>query len=477
MRKILATAIIALVVIQSKGQESVIPFLKELPQRVTFNPAFHNDSKAFFVLPGLGGFSVGLENTGFTWDDMFTKINGDSIRFDPSRLASRMKDYSLTAADLDIPLAAFGAKTDIGYFTIGLTNKTRADVIIPKSLTNIRKGNWDFDNDTPINHSASDLYVRAMNYMELALGMSKGYLNDHLHFGFRVKLLAGLASAMSDDLKINMNTIRESDRYRIEVETSGSIKASAPMEVTLNKNGYVDDIEMGDFDTKNIHIMDNRGIAFDLGGTINMINNRLVLGLAATDIGFIKWYDNAHNFVANNHFVYRGVDISSDIKESESDDTGNMAYWESLCDSLKRFKDMTHNEGEFKTRLSSNVRATAELRLTDWLSAGGLVGAKFVMKHSYPMAAVNTQLRAGRWLAWSLSGTLNHGARMSLGSGLVLTGGAVQTYIIADRIPFSLAETKGFHFSWGINFLIGRNKSKQAVEEDVEPQITSRNMR
>lgn len=478
MKKIIAIATIAFLATYSYAQESVTPFLKELPQRTAFNPAFAPESEIYFIVPGLGGFSAGLENTGFTWNDMFTKINGDSIRFDPNRLASRMKDFSLTAADVDIPLAAFGARTEIGYFTIGLTNKTRADIIIPKSLTDIRKGNWDMDNDCPIDHSASDLYARAMNYMELGLGMSKSYFNDHVNFGFKIKLLAGLASAMSDDLKVDMKTIREKDRYRIEIDTKGSIKASAPMEVTINENGYVDDIEM-DFSRENIHMMDNRGIAFDLGGTINLWDDRLVVGVAATDFGFIKWHDNAHSFIANNHFVFRGVDISPDIKEAEADDVdkdSKRPYWESLCDSLKRFKDMTHEEKVFKTRLSSNARVTADLRITDWWSVGGLFSTKMVMKHTYPMAAVNTQLRAGRWLAWSLSGTLNHGARMSMGSGLVLTAGAFQTYFIADRIAFSLAETKGFHFSWGINFLLGRNNGNQTEVESTKPNVVSRKM-
>ena len=93
------------------AQENIIPMMHELPQRTEFNPSTNSEhGEKFLQVPGLGGMSVSLENSGFTYGDLFSWGADDSLHFDLGRLHDNMRERNLTSVNLDIPLFGFGWK-------------------------------------------------------------------------------------------------------------------------------------------------------------------------------------------------------------------------------------------------------------------------------------------------------------------------------------------------------------------------------
>lgn len=465
-KTIITIASLVLVCITAIAQESVTPFIKELPQRNNFNPAFLSDNKAYFILPGIGGLGVDMENSGFCWEDLFTKSSADEYNIDLDKLAKNMRKLNLTSANVDIPLLAFGFRTNNDYaVSFGVSNKTRFDVVMPRSITDIRHGNYEFDNDRVVGHSISDVYIKGMNYMEAALGLSRK-VNDFMRFGIRFKFLSGTFSVFSDDLRINVNTVNDNNRYHLDISTHGSIHASAPISIKVGEDGYVDNIDFEDID--NVKLMKNNGFAIDLGGTMKILG--LTLGLSATDLGFIKWKNDTHQLEAGNSYTFRGVNVSDKLKDTEDKEEDKDSYWDQVLDSLKQFTDVSYKASAFKTRLSGRIMASAECDLKDWLSANALVRTKTVDGHFYTQVSAGVQLHAKKWLTWAISGTMNHSIQASLGTGLVLTGGAFQYYLMVDRIPFNIAKTHGAGFSTGINFVIGRKKIESGTRSGLSSE-------
>lgn len=373
MKKILLTIVASCMLsVAGYAQESITPFIKELPQRANFNPSFDTDNNAYFVLPGIGGAGVNIENSGFSWEDLFVKGKDGEYNMDFDHLASKMRKLNLTSVGVNIPVVEVGFRTSTNYVTIGLANKTSVDLVVPRSLTDLRFGNYDYDRDRVVNNSISDVYLRGMNYFETTLGFRRD-VNKLMRFGIKLKYLSGVASVFSDDLRIDINTVNDNNRYRLDVKTHGSIYASAPVTFKTDEKGYVDGTDTEEIDAAYFKPTKNRGFAVDLGGTLTMFRN-ITLGLGVTDLGFIKWKNNTHRLSASNSYSFKGVNIDDKIKDNAGTADSGETYWDQVLDSLEQFTDVTYKGGsKFKTRLSGKIYATAEVDLLRWLSVNGLV--------------------------------------------------------------------------------------------------------
>lgn len=450
-----------------RGQENIMPFMRSLPQRQELNPAMTDTRLAtWFQLPGVAGVAINAENTGFDWSDMFMRGADDSLHLDFGRLHDRMREINLTSVSIDIPLMAYGRRLGKShYFSAMMYDKTRSEVIFHRSLTNLRRGNWDFDNFRPIDQEVSDVFIRTMNYLEVAFGYSNDALfGGKLKIGGRVKFLAGVAAAQSDDLHIRFNTVRESDRYRVEMHSGGSVKTSVPFTVRLDSAGYVDKLDFSDTRIGDFSPFRNRGLAFDVGATFTP-NDTWSFGLSFVDVGFIKWHSGCHKFMAASGVVMRGVDMDSDIKNGINGHEDQVSdYWEALKDSLLRFTDVTNERIEYKTRMTSRMIATAEFNVPglQWLSVGGSVATKFVNNRAFTRGGVAASIHWKKWFSLMGSLAINPGVHVTPGIGLSLQSRAFQFYAIADRFPHNLESSSGAALAFGFNFFVGTKRRQRA---------------
>lgn len=474
MKRFIHILILVVVVIYNRysyAQEHTILMLDELPQSNYFNPALAPKSSGYIIAPGISGISLGFENTGFCFDDAFQKDKNDTLYFNLNKLSEKISNYNLTTANIDIPIFGVGFTVKNNFFTISATNKTRADIVVPASILDIRYGNYNYKTEKPVNHSLSDLYTRAFNYFEYAVGFSRA-ITDRIRLGVKAKLLMGNFALYSNKLDVKIETIQDDHKFIMDVYTNGEIYTSAPLNVTHDEEGYVDEVEW-DSDIMSISSPKNTGVAFDLGVTYNL-TDKVTIGASVLDLGFISWKETPNTFVSNNNFTFSGVNINGSVKddpETKVTDT----YWDQLKDSLTRFADLRHKTKTFKTPLSANALIHLTYKPFNWLQAGGVVSGVIVDKRLYARVSCNLTLRAKNWLAYIASLSIDPGYATSIGHGLALTAPGFQFFVIAERLPLSTLTSRSAQLRFGFNFPIGRDKTKFNTDMNEKTTNTEEN--
>lgn len=451
----------------TSAQDHLTIMLEEMPQSNALNPAMAPEKGGYMIAPGLGGFSFGVENTGFNFDDAFEKSSDDSLHFNIDKLAENISDINLLTGNIDIPILGAGFSVGKNFFTFDITNKTRADMTLPASILDIRYGNYDYDNNRPVNHSISDIYIRAYNYFDVGFGYSR-QVTERLRIGGKLKLLLGSIAAYSDNLMLSIDTRDNKSAYSMEVKTEGEINVIAPLDMTYDEEGYVDEAEWNSDDLK-LSSMKNSGFAADIGATYKLKDN-LTLGVSILDLGFISWKESTNTFISDNHFVFDGVNVDNGIKDDPELKYSD-SYWEQLEDSITQFKNLNHSKGNFKTPLSARMMVNVNYKPFKWLQAGGVVSGVIVDKRLYARVSGNATLRAGNWLAFIASLSLDPGYAMSFGSGLTLTAPGFQFFFIGDRIPASISKARSAQMRFGFNFPIGRKKAKDELPAATETEM------
>lgn len=474
MKRFIHILILVVVVIYSRysyAQEHTVLMLDELPQSNYFNPALAPKSSGYIIVPGISGISLGFENTGFCFDDAFQKDKNDTLYFNLNKLSEKISDYNLTTANIEIPIFGVGFTVKKNFFTISATNKTRADIVVPASILDIRYGNYNYKTEKPVNHSLSDLYTRAFNYFEYAVGFNRA-ITDRIRLGVKAKLLMGNFALYSNKLDVKIETIQDDHKFIMDVYTNGEIYTSAPLNVTHDEEGYVDEVEW-DSDIMSISSSKNTGVAFDLGVTYKL-TDKVTIGASVLDLGFISWKETPNTFVSNNNFTFSGVNINGSVKddpETKVTDT----YWEQLKDSLTRFADLRHKTKTFKTPLSANALIHLSYKPFKWLQAGGVVSGVIVDKRLYARVSCNLTLRAKNWLAYIASLSIDPGYATSIGHGLALTAPGFQFFVIAERLPLSTLTSRSAQLRFGFNFPIGRDKTKFNTDMNEKTTNTEEN--
>lgn len=474
MKRFIHILILVVVVIYSRysyAQEHTVLMLDELPQSNYFNPALAPKSSGYIIAPGISGISLGFENTGFCFDDAFQKDKNDTLYFNLNKLSDKISDYNLTTANIEIPIFGVGFTVKKNFFTISATNKTRADIVVPASILDIRYGNYNYKTEKPVNHSLSDLYTRAFNYFEYAVGFNRA-ITDRIRLGVKAKLLMGNFALYSNKLDVKIETIQDDHKFIMDVYTNGEIYTSAPLNVTHDEEGYVDEVEW-DSDIMSISSSKNTGVAFDLGVTYNL-TDKVTIGASVLDLGFISWKETPNTFVSNNNFTFSGVNINGSVKddpETKVTDT----YWDQLKDSLTRFADLRHKTKTFKTPLSANALIHLSYKPFKWLQAGGVVSGVIVDKRLYARVSCNLTLRAKNWLAYIASLSIDPGYATSIGHGLALTAPGFQFFVIAERLPLSTLTSRSAQLRFGFNFPIGRDKTKFNTDMNEKTTNTEEN--
>ena len=474
MKRFIHILILVIVVIYSRysyAQEHTVLMLDELPQSNYFNPALAPKSSGYIIAPGISGISLGFENTGFCFDDAFQKDKNDTLYFNLNKLSEKISDYNLTTANIEIPIFGVGFTVKKNFFTISATNKTRADIVVPASILDIRYGNYNYKTEKPVNHSLSDLYTRAFNYFEYAVGFNRA-ITDRIRLGVKAKLLMGNFALYSNKLDVKIETIQDDHKFIMDVYTNGEIYTSAPLNVTHDEEGYVDEVEW-DSDIMSISSSKNTGVAFDLGVTYNL-TDKVTIGASVLDLGFISWKETPNTFVSNNNFTFSGVNINGSVKddpETKVTDT----YWDQLKDSLTRFADLRHKTKTFKTPLSANALIHLSYKPFKWLQAGGVVSGVIVDKRLYARVSCNLTLRAKNWLAYIASLSIDPGYATSIGHGLALTAPGFQFFVIAERLPLSTLTSRSAQLRFGFNFPIGRDKTKFNTDMNEKTTNTEEN--
>lgn len=457
--KIFGLAAVVLYILAGYGklaaQESVLLLMKDTPQQLKYNPALTTTSRGYFILPGIGGATVTVENTGFGFSDLYLHDQKtDEWKLNLDHLADNFKgNDNVLHLGLDVPILASGVTMPKMTLFWSLSNKTIGELTLPKNILDLRYGNYDYDNNRVVNHELTDLAFKVMNYNEIAFG-GNYQVTDYLTIGATVKYLSGLISASSEDLYLKFETVDNGDcTYSMNIKTRGKINVAAPVKVKNDADGYVDDVEL---ETDGIlgFITKNMGFGFDLGAKMNLLDNKLRVGISAVDLGFINWKIDNNTFETDNQFTYKGKDVGEIV--TDIDNEKDKDYWNEIGEELSKFKNAKHNEGNsFKTKLSPLFMAFGEYEVLKWMNVGAVASLRVAEGKAMPKATANISLRPVHQFNFVFSMGMHPGRAFAFGSAIQATAGPVQFVLASDRMNFNLPKTRGTQLTLGINFLLG----------------------
>lgn len=448
------------------AQDNSLMFTKGIPQSTQLNPAFRPVKKWYLAMPALGSVQFNGSNSGFSWSDIVRKGTGlqaDSLIIDLEHAASQMQDNNLFATEASLQVLGFGFAVKEWFFTFDINHKLKAKMNYPLTFMNLRYGNWDYDGNKPVNHSFSDMYVNGLDYHELAIGASRT-INEKLTVGMRVKYLVGVANVQSEYFNLDMETFENGS---MRIVSDASFRTNIPLDITYDAEGFVDDFDVSDSADDLFTSTKNTGWGFDFGATYQL-TDKLLLGAAFNDIGFIKWKEGTSRLYTSGIFEYDGVDVSDEI----TGDEGDADYLDQLADDFENTFRFNNDGGSYKTGLMGSFNVSADYQLKRWLNLGLVSKNYFVDSKLVPQVTLATGLQAGRVLSTAITYSYMKNAPANLGAGMALNLGAFQVYAVTDNLNsvFKPSSAKYVNARLGINFVFNgkREKVEEVVEESIE---------
>ena len=370
-------------------------FLDGYTYKYKINPAFGAD-RGYFAIPVAGFTSASLETplklSGLLYP---TGNNGELVTFlDPSvsldDVMKGVKNMNPINVNADLGILSFGFNTKKSFHTIDLSVKADARMNVPGAL-------FSWAKESVETLDMSKLALNADARLELAYGYSRS-IRDKARFGFRVKLLAGLAKAQYQ--MENLQLAAAQDKWTVQSTGSGYYSAPVPL-LTEGYDNRLSGIDIPDdynVIIDNLIAARNIGAAIDLGFSIDVIKY-LTISASVTDLGVISW-NNAYMLASpESYWTYDGFE---GIGNEQMD-------WNQQLEQLgNELLGLVHprvtSEGEKKLdMLSMTAHLGVELRMPFWqrLSVGALASARFDGPYSWYEGRASVNCALFRWFSFS----------------------------------------------------------------------------
>jgi hypothetical protein len=480
LTRLLWILLLAGILPEASAQNSQVLYYMNLPQNHLLNPAIKPFNSVYIGLPGLTGINLNVNNNFINFSDVFMKGQqpSDSIitflhpDFDIDGFLSKIKDKNSIE-----PLAAvqlFGLGFTVGkdlYLFLDINERIESNIALPGDIFRLGfKGNEEFIGKQ-IDLSSLRGDIKA--YHEVGLGFSKNFTRK-LRIGVKGKLLFGLASGSIDN---NYLGITVNDDYSHTLDADLIVNISGPVNVYVNEEeNNIDSIR---FDKERFNssrkVFDflkntrNMGLGLDIGAEY-MINDRLIVSAAVTDLGYIKWKTDLTNLKAANYFDFSGLNMLDVINGDKTfEELGD-----EMLDSLKDSFHLTDEQQPFTTFLPVGVTLGGKYNLTEKFSFGLLSYSKIIGKQLREALTLSANLNLGNAFSSSISYTAANHRYDNLGAGLAFRAGVFQFYLLTDRIPvmwnrltidedsFPLpASWNTVHIRFGMNLVFGNNIRRQ----------------
>ena len=221
-----------------------------LPQSNMVNPSFFPDYKVTVGLPVLSTTYVTANTGKLTFDNAFTRGADDTLRFNPTNLASKLDESNRIEINGNTMLFQLGIRAKKNFFSLTLAERVDVGIVYPRTLIEFL-GTGTGESPGKV-FTFENLRAQAQWYHELALGFGR-QLSDRMSIGIRAKLLSGIAGANVDDISGQLI----SDTDSLYINTSAVELYTTGLDI-LDSETDVDIFKMGTG-------FNNIGYAFDIG--------------------------------------------------------------------------------------------------------------------------------------------------------------------------------------------------------------------
>ncbi len=452
MHKTIVLIILLMAYSLTKAQQNNTLFLMhDLPQANIVNPAVQIKCKLHIGIPILGSTHINAYSTGFAFNDVFEKYNGDSLRFNPDKTLHQFNKYEIIGSEVHLSLLSFGYKYRNNYFTFSVNEKVNSYSILSKNaLLLANEGNSQF---VGRNTNLGGTRINAVHYREYALGWAKN-VNEKFNFGIRAKLLFGKANIYSKPTNIYLYT--DPTTYALNLIGSGSIYTSFPMNITTTEEGTVDDIEdikLKDIDIKNYLLnTKNKGIGVDIG-FIYKLDQMTTFSASILDIGYIKWNSDVNQFHSSGK-----IDITG---ETYNDGLDNFP---ALKDTLYTTFEPTLIEQAYSSPLTPSLYFGIERKMANNFELGTVFHNEFFKKKWHSSLSLSANKNFAKILSTGISYTIQNKQFNNIGMGMGIKLGPIYLHALSDNIPafFNLSSARNINLRFGISLLTGCSQKNES---------------
>jgi hypothetical protein len=437
MKQIILLILVALPFVTTA--QNTTYFMERLPQKISFNPAFVPEMDFYLGLPGIGGVTGSLYNSGFNYNELDYFINNLSDpNYNADNFVNGIGDFNRFIADVQVNVLTFGFRTKRdGYFSFNITaNNTtnfRTDSDIAYLLADVDEIQ---DEDFPIEIDGVDLNTNI--YWTYSVTYSRK-INENLTLG------------ISPKLNFNQFGIEtENIGYRIEMEETayekeytqyplGEVLLGMPVEINPEAvNGNELDLARGlfadnwteDFTLRDIHR--NTSFTLDLGATYNF--RKWMFSASLLNIGTSTWRTYGSLLNGNNDVVQ--------ISEEE----------------------------KVRIGIPAKIYLGAVRQFHPRWNYGLMLSNTFFNSGSVPSATVSLNGYAGKMLSTSISYTAGYKFNnIGLGFRLRFFPG-FDLFMVTDNILQAMNYKNAHRLSgaFGINFALGVNDEFETPDDEIE---------
>jgi hypothetical protein len=462
-------------VLPAGAQNNTLYFMHPVPQAIHTNPALFYQCRTYIELPVLSTIRYSYSNSGFSYHDAIhygTGSRADSLVIDLENLDRKLKKNNYVRSDVTVNLAGAGFQLDAYYLHFNISNFTESRGGIPGDLLAVRDGNWDIESGQPRDLDLSGIGVKATNYFQIAAGVSTEIM-DGLYAGVRLKYLRGSASITSP--RTDLYLLTEGDPIRLEAQTNYRLRASFPVDVSLDPQGYVSELNFSNsFNSilQDFILANNHGLAVDLGA-IYRYDDRLTLAASLIDLGFIRWKSNVNRFETSGSIYYSGFDL-----RQYANNQGNSDFLESLIDSISQSFQFETSQKPYFTSLTTKLYAGAMYQVDEKLNVSALARTEFFDLRPHFSLTLAANYSPFPFLHGTISYSIMNNRFDQMGLGIAVGNGPIQFYIVSDHIPIHYVRDSSTGLIWPysaqtMNFRLGMNLIFGCSERDrgVRPPV------
>ena len=423
--------------------------------RNELNPALA-PTRGYVAIPVISGMGLNLDNNFLTVSNFIYK-NGDEIvtalheSVSADKFLRKLPNTGKLGVNVNANILGVGFYTKKSFWNFGVNVRTSNEVALSKDVFKVLKslgnGFYDLDNTSVSSTSYAEVYLgNTRKIVDLGFGT--------LTAGAKVKFLVGLMNLSTEFDQMYVNVAAD----EVTGHLQGSVRANGlmfdPSKVKAGEK-FSDDIIHDDAGAI-LDNFNNFGFGVDLGAEMTLLDDRLRVSAALTDLGFIKWSPKTHiEAETTADFYFKGVNF--DTEEADSDGDANILM-----------KDVKN--GGYATRLNCGLNLGAEYNvLDDRIGFGLLSHTEFCQTATSSELTASVNFRPAGWFSATVSHTLLNRNRLGVfGFAMNLHPAGFNFFVGADYIPLKMVtcdeipvpyNAKSFNLYMGIGFNLGKAKN------------------
>ena len=416
--------------------------------RTDLNPALV-PTRGYIAISHLSGYTFGsysnyASNYNFLYERNGEIVDAYSPLVSAGEFLSKLPNRCMQNDTYDLNIFKLGFYTLNGTFwNIGSTFRVNYVSSIPKEYFQILKG--QDSNSTTVKNMRRNANIYVENFVGRTF-----QLGDNITIGAKVKFLIGIANN-----KLNIDTISvQDDSFVIKGDTKIAT-------IFYDSSRYDGDVFPEVLTSSSLSsIMDNVknfGGAIDIGAEMRLMDDKLKVSAAITDLGFIRWSEDT---MKEGRF---------EQSFENADALRNIFINEDIVDAPRFFTS-------YNSRLTTNINLAGEFNfLNDHFSVGLLSNTRLLYSAVMTELTASFNVRPTNWFSVTASHTfLNRNTPGIYGAAINIHPRAINLFLGFDYISGTTGNDLGttlvglatgedaytkansFNFYMGIGFNFGR---------------------